>query len=673
MKKYRFKNIVLIVFASFLLALNTGCNSFLEDVEVLTKVTGDQLLASESGILTLLAELYNSMPMEDFNYHPGDGTATTGGFYFRATTTSLYCGFTDTYTDDAILSDGGEAGGGTSGHPTNNNYFEWAYTRIRNLNLFLESVERARNNNVLSEAKATLLQSEAYFVRAYLYFGLVKRYGGVPILDKALDNDYVAGSDNEAMFIPRSTEKDTWDFVLRDLDNAIANLPETNTEGKYRANKMVAYALKSRVALYAASIAKFWNNAPLIGEAATAGYIGVSSSEANRYYLECINASKAIIDNGKYSLYMPNPANPTVAAENYQLLFLTEHSEIIFSRAYLDGSLVSNQGHSYDSWYSPEQNHPGYMRHGRYSVTLDIVDAYEDYTDDGTGASKKIVTREDGNEDFYYQNPNNLELTVPYKKYDDLFDPFVGKDARLHASVIVPGAMFRDTKIIMQGGLIRKNGEVVAYSAGNEVGLDGKTYYTYGDVSPSGYSGFDNLGGSWENANYSCTGFSIRKYLAENKTVLISGATTISTQSWIDFRLAEVYLNYAEAVAESGQGDAVLAANCLNQIRRRAAHTDVIPLTVQNVMKERRIELAFEQKKFDDMFRRREYHVFWNMGRRHSLVPLIDLREATPQYIFVRVNQFHDEQVGGRFFNPNNYYKSIPNIASNRLTQNPGY
>jgi len=670
MKNNKTINKALVVITTFLLMLSSGCTQFLE-LEPLDKISGDQLLASEKGMLTLLAELYNAMPMEDFNYHP-NATSTTdargnGGFHIRGIGQGAYFASTDMYTDDAICSDGTNA----VGQPPNN-YFDYAYLRIRDLNLFLEGIEKARSNQVLSEATFNRLQGEAYFIRAYLYFGLVKRYGGVPILEKALDDEYT-GADSPGLYVPRSTEKDAWDFILNDCDKAIANLPATLTEGKYRAGKWTAYALKSRVALHAASIAKFWNNAPLIGEAVTSGYVGIPSSEANRYYTECINASKAIIDNGGFSLYMPNPANRDAAAVNYQNLFLTANNEIIFSKAYMSGATVSYQGHSYDAFYSPSQNHPGYLRHGRFSVTLDMVDAYEDYTDDGTGASKKIVTREDGNEDFYYANPNNVQLTVPFKKYNDLYEPFANKDVRLLASVIVPGATYKGVKIIMQGGFIRKNGTVAAYVSGSEEGLDGRTYYTYGAATPAGYSGFDNLGGGMENSNYSCTGFSIRKYLSEDKNLVVSGSTAISTTEWIDFRLAEIYLNYAEAVVESGQGDAASAKNYMNQLRKRAGHTDEIPLTVQNVMKERRVELTFEGRRFDDMLRRREYHAFFSSGRRHSLVPLIDLREQTPKYIFVRVNQFHDEQSGGRTFNPINYYKAIPSTETNRLVQNPGH
>lgn len=670
MKKNRL-NQTLIVFTSLLWALSSACTQFLE-VEPLTKVSGDQLLTSEKGILTLLAELYNAMPMEDFNYHPGVGTSSDaggyGGFYIRSIGQGAHFATTDMYTSDAIRSDGSDP----IGQP-DNNYFEYTYTRLRDLNLFLQGIEKARDEQVLTEATFTRLQGEAYFIRAYLYFGLVKSYGGVPILEKPLDNDYAPGTESAALYVPRSTEKDTWDFILGDLDKAIAGLPQTLDEGKYRAGKGAAYALKSRVALYAASVAKYWDQAPLIGEAATAGYVGMPASEANRYYAECLGACKAILEDPQYALYKPDPASREEAAANYQNLFLTANDEIIFGKAYLDGSLVSNQGHSYDAFYSPAQNHPGYLRHGRFSVTLDIVDVYEDYTDDGNGASAKIKTRDDGNEDFYYANPNNVLLTTPFKKYADLYEPFAGKDVRLLSSVIVPGALYKDVKIIMQSGLIRKNGEVVAYAVGSEEGLDGNTYYTYGAASSAGYSGFDNLGGGMENSNFSCTGFSVRKYLAEDKNVVVAGSTAVSTTAWIDFRLAEIYLNYAEAAVESGQGDAALAKSCINQLRKRAGHTDEIPLSIQNVMKERRVELAFEGRRYDDMLRRREYHTFFNAGRRHALAPLLDLREESPKYIFVRVNQFHDEQAGGRQFNPINYYKAIPGTATNRLVQNPGH
>ena len=144
-----------------------------------------------------------------------------------------------------------------------------------------------------------------------------------------------------------------------------------------------------------------------------------------------------------------------------------------------------------------------------------------------------------------------------------------------------------------------------------------------------------------------------------------------STTDFIEFRYAEILLNYAEAVVESGSGDITVAAKALNDIRKRAAHTVEIPLTIANVQRERRVELAFENKRFWDLMRRREFHTEFNNRFMHSLLPLQDLR-ALPdiKYIFVRVNVPNSNP---RTFEPKSYYRYIPGIGSNGLVQNPQY
>lgn len=141
-------------------------------------------------------------------------------------------------------------------------------------------------------------------------------------------------------------------------------------------------------------------------------------------------------------------------------------------------------------------------------------------------------------------------------------------------------------------------------------------------------------------------------------------------------RLAEIYLNYAEAVVEnsSGYGDQTLAKQYINALRHRAGHIDNIPLTLENVLKERRVELAFEGKRFWDMMRRREFHTEFSGNRiRKVLIPMLDLREPTPKYVFVRANYFTDESKGGYTFQSTSYYRGIPGINTNGLVQNPGY
>lgn len=661
------KNILSIFSLCALMGLS-GCNAFLE-LEPLDKVSPDQLLETEGGVKALLANIYTMIPMEDFNYRPNAGFNQRGYDGVNETTNLAFL------TDEATRSDGG-VGIGYEGF----NY--WPYGDIRQVNIFMQNVEKAKEAGTISVADADRMTGEAHFARAYMYYGLVKRYGGVPLIDKVQDDDYADGGPG-AVAVPRSTELDTWKFVLNECTLAAATLPDaTSGSDLYRVTKWAAYALKSRVALHAASVAKYWNLAPLAGEAVTQKLVGgMTSADADAFYKECIEASKSLIENSGKSLYKPAPATVKEAASNFQALFLNDQNEeVIFSKAYLNGTTNTNQGHSYAQFNILPQVNPGALKYGRFNPMLEIVDLFEDYTDDGTGKSAKIVTRTDGNEDAYIANFHNMNnasvvntlMSVPFVKYNDLYEPFANKDARLLASVVVPGSSYAGTEIIIQGGFIKDNNSYVAYS-NESTQKNGTTYYALGAEGETMFSGFNNVN-SGEDANWTATGFGVRKYMPEGESM--SPDRLSSTTSYIDMRLAEVYLNYAEAVVENGSGfgDKELAENYLNALRRRAGHTDRISLTLENVLKERRVEMAFEGKRFWDMNRRREFHTEFSNNRiRKALVPMLDLRGAEPKYVFARVNYFGDETRGGRTFQNINYYRGIPNIATNGLVQNPGH
>ena len=661
------KNILSIFSLCALMGLS-GCNAFLE-LEPLDKVSPEQLLETEGGVKALLANIYTMIPMEDFNYRPNAGFNQRGYDGVNETTNLAFL------TDEATRSDGG-VGIGYEGF----NY--WSYGDIRQVNIFMQNVEKAKEAGTISVADADRMTGEAHFARAYMYYGLVKRYGGVPLIDKVQDDDYANGGPG-AVAVPRSTELDTWKFVLNECTLAAATLPDaTSGSDLYRVTKWAAYALKSRVALHAASVAKYWNLAPLAGEAVTQKLVGgMTSADADAFYKECIEASKFLIENSGKSLYKPTPATVKEAASNFQALFLNDQNEeVIFSKAYLNGTTNTNQGHSYAQFNILPQVNPGALKYGRFNPMLEIVDLFEDYTDDGTGKSAKIVTRTDGNEDAYIANFHNMNnasvvntlMSVPFVKYNDLYEPFANKDARLLASVVVPGSSYAGTEIIIQGGFIKDNNSYVAYS-NESTQKNGTTYYALGAEGETMFSGFNNVN-SGEDANWTATGFGVRKYMPEGESM--SPDRLSSTTSYIDMRLAEVYLNYAEAVVENGSGfgDKELAENYLNALRRRAGHTDRISLTLENVLKERRVEMAFEGKRFWDMNRRREFHTEFSNNRiRKALVPMLDLRGAEPKYVFARVNYFGDETRGGRTFQNINYYRGIPNIATNGLVQNPGH
>ncbi|MCD7972219.1 MAG: RagB/SusD family nutrient uptake outer membrane protein [Candidatus Azobacteroides sp.] len=648
MKNYKNNRNISVFFLTILLAF-TGCTDVL-DLDPKDKIDGDRLFKDPEGVKQYMANLYYQLPIEDFNYCP-----YSNEFGFNVTNKANYNTngiIMDTYTLDGVHSDWHI--GVTA------NDFQWwteGYELNRDVNLLIDEIPHLN----VSDEERKLLIGESSFIRAYLYFGLAKRYGGVPLIKET--QEYIPGKVDD-LKVPRSTEKETWDFILEECDKAIANLPEdASAWGNYdrRATKWAALALKSRAALHAASLAKYWKNATLSGTAVSQGLVGIDESEADRYYSECIKASHEIMASGKFSLYRPEPADPKEAAENYQALFETPYvasEETIF----LKGFVRPGQGtaHNYDIWYNPNQTTFSWPHPGRFNPTLDLVDMYEDYTKPGESAP--IITLENGQIDN-----GGYHRLRSYRKFDSPEEIFRNKDARFFASINYPGGVWKGETLIIQGGLVKPTGEAIV-DVDDSYEHNGLTYYTYGADNALKYSGFSNYGFG----NMTRTGFLMRKFLSEKVNVTPTWNQSIT--DYIDMRYAEVLLNYAEAVVESGytaDNAQVKAAKAINDIRRRAGHTTEIPLTLENVLRERRVELAFENKHFWDLIRRREFHEAFDGGKqRLGLMPLLDLRGDKPQYIMVRTRIRYAYAVN---FLPYQYYRSIPGIGSSGLIQNPQY
>lgn len=628
-----------------------GCEDVL-DIQPTDIISAEQLFSDPGGVKVYMANLYFQMPVEDFTYFPNNNNEGNKTVFRYNAGGPNNGGFSQVmHTDNAMHSEFG------TGINPNDQWWEQSYKLIRDVNTLLDIVPEL---DIFEEEKQ-LLKAEASFIRAYTYYALAKRYGGVPII--LTKQEYT--SDVESLKVPRSTEKETWDLVLAECDTAARYLPEQWPAGdERRASKWAALALKSRVALHAASVAKYWDMAPLTGEAVDLGLVGMDASEAVNYYQECIDASEEIINSGQFELYGAGETDPAVAAENYRKLFENPNitnSEAIFLKGYtLPGD--EHTANNYEIWYNPNQNRQSWPHPGRMNPTLDLVELYESYgATPGDTALFPTVT--DGDENYF-----GFDASKTYIQYDTPYQIFEGRDARLWGTVILPGTAWKNTEIVIQAGFIQPDGTPKLYQK-TSIEVDGVTYHTYGAADVSNYSGFDPAGG-----NHTRTGFLFKKFLVEDVDVI--PAWNNGTLDWIDMRYAEVLLNYAEAVVEGGFSDKYSAAEtALNEVRSRAAHTTTIPLTLENVLRERRIELSFENKRYYDLVRRREFHIEFDNRLRHSLLPVLDLRGAEPKYIFIR------DQVGGqtgKSATPQTwqlkwYYRSIPGTGTSGLEQNPQY
>lgn len=147
----------------------------------------------------------------------------------------------------------------------------WAYDAVRRANEFLAKIDNA----AIGENIKIRLKGEARFLRAFLYFDMIKRYGGVPLITEpqSLDDD---------LEVARNTVDEGFKFVMDELDQAIKELPLNAPRGK--AGKGAAMALKGRALLFYAS--------PLYN----------SGNDASRWEAAA-QASREVINLGKYALY----------------------------------------------------------------------------------------------------------------------------------------------------------------------------------------------------------------------------------------------------------------------------------------------------------------------------------------------------------------------------------
>lgn len=138
--------------------------------------------------------------------------------------------------------------------PSNGAFQFWPYSTIRGIDILLTSIDGGSLPSALKDA----IKGQAYFLRAFNYFEMVKRYGGVPII-KAPETI------GDSLNVSRNSTKECFDFMLQDIDSAIALLPNRYTSGDFgKIDKAASMAYKGRILLYEASpqfnLSNPWDN-----------------------------------------------------------------------------------------------------------------------------------------------------------------------------------------------------------------------------------------------------------------------------------------------------------------------------------------------------------------------------------------------------------------------------
>jgi hypothetical protein len=640
------RKIYLLILA--LVTVVTSCKKNL-DVPPPNILQDADVFSNTAGLESYMARIYSELPIEDFKWLPNAG--------FKA----FWRSSPFTITGEAISRDAAN---------TTETFGYWAdgYALIRECNYFIETLPSYASN--FNAAQVNSYIGEAKFIRGMTYFALVKRYGGVPLVDKVLTkpgetiDDIVTEIDK--FKVPRSSEQAIYDFVAADLDDAYAKLPDISGTKKGRATKWAAMAFKSRVMLYAASIAKY-NTVNL--SAGGVQLCGIPAAKAVDYFKASYDAAALVI--GKYTLYKQSwsPTDKTAQATNYAAIFIDPASnENIFVRQYH----YPEASHWYDVEMIPRQLWNG-VESQETCPTLDFIEMFEGLPKNANGTFQ------------------TLDGAGHYIMYNNAGDPFVNAEPRLRGMVLFPGDLFKNQIIDIRraiytgavaGGInkLTPAGSKNAYPTTNLVqSIDASTGdYTLPDGSklkPGGLSGYYTT----VSASGSISGLTIRKWLDPNKPTA-DLATNRSDQAWIEMRYAEVLLNQAEAgyelntLGQTGAPYMATALTNINLIRERAGATQTTLAglnSIDIIRKERRKELAYENKTWWDLKR-------WRIAdkEQNATVWRVLWGFYTSQSKQIFYDDRFDERNTTYTFNPIWYYEAIPAAIigrSTNLVQNPGY
>lgn len=622
---------IVISITGILFFIFTSCESL--DVPPLNIIKDQDLMTNEIGLKTYMANVYKNMPIEDFYYRNGNDKG------FRR----------DWQQFENLGGICGEMLGPFWGNADEGGFGYWGYDWIRNINHFIQAMPEVAQGSV-PESTINHYLGEAYFCRAFIYFALVKRYGGVPLV-KTVQN-YPEQS-LEELQVPRDKEVDCWKFIGEDLDRAVELMGE-NSE-RSRANKYTAMAMKSRAMLYAGTIAKYGSVNFVEGEARDRGFVGIPASEAQYFFRQAYEAAKGV--EGHYSLYKKKFSdNYEDKIANYVETFLdTDSPENLLTREY---SLSSNTAHSWDATLTC-----------RYMTADGLSRAYPNY---------ELMRLFDG---------GNIRVTddngypIRFEKRGEIRD---GVEPRLRAIVYFPDDELRGLTFDIQRGIYdtfdRAAAEEVATHVNDRRGLElaSGSHITYSKDPDMRVIGLCGVNTSPDGDN-TRSGFYMRKFIDYNKPKDDCGLYR-STTHWIALRYAEVLLNRAEAAFELGQKND--AMDCINQLRERAGAKPVDAATFSNdfdfnetnfnddsngleiIRNERRKELAFEN------------HYWWDIRRWRIADKILDntiFNALYPYYIYDEKKYiFLDEEqayTGNRFtFNKRFYYEGLP---GGELNKNP--
>ncbi|MBD2723114.1 RagB/SusD family nutrient uptake outer membrane protein [Hymenobacter armeniacus] len=635
--------------ATSCLFVSPACKDILEQPDDAV-ITADQVFSTPDNAMQSLYNVYATCQINGFI--TGDGSN----------------GRSDAGTNDGLLlaaSDEGDQVGtggvansfndGTWGPSNQNEYSIQRVTQgMRNACVFLENVDKVPfistgQYNWTPQLKAQTI-AEAKVLRALMHFDMMSRFGGIPIISEVpkvvIKN---VGGINKAEVTPsanRQSLKRTIAFIVRSCDEAIADLPNSYPSSDLgRLTKGAAMALKARTLLYAAS--PLYNTATPYLSFGADSLICMQSFDPQRWQ-DAVVANKAVLD--------------WAASNGYALLD--------------DATLGKSESYNYATGavFDPKNKEILFFdhTHGQQAGGANIVrwacPIYFSWGNSVMALPMNFIQKT-------YRDRNGNDITLPTTGSFPAFKNLMRRmEPRFHATAWWPGSQYTNT------GLMNTVG-------GNDTSKFlikvGSASGTFQQVPTTGQL----LGNGVPN------GIHQKKFIN-----LVNALNGRFDGYWPIFRLAEFYLNHAEALNEVNPADPAIFTS-LNAIRTRAGLPLLAPGNATYasiagskdrirayIQRERAVELYGEEHRFFDV---RRWKIAANDGVMKGDFFRIFLHEnGTGSYVYPtpamtpaqrlandQKLSYRIEKFETRVWDDKMYFYPFPQAEVNKgfLVQNPGW
>ena len=551
------------------------------------------------------------------------------------------------------------------------------YRGIRKANYFLENVNKCQE---VSEQQRSEWRGEAMFVKASTYFELMLAWGPVPIMpEHPVDFDIPISE----MMVERNTWDECSDYVTSLLETAIQLLPYQVRDDSEtgRATKYSAMAVLSRLSLYTASPLYNGENKEFSNFHNKAGTPYLNPNFDMEKWAVAAAKSKRLVDMKPNDLYTVGkldntPTFPVPAEEqanfpngvggidpyhsyadmfNGENVLASTNTEVLFSRQIVDRNM--------DKWAAPHV----VSGWGSFFVPQRLVDAYRMIDGRTIADASDDYPYEYGytdNEIVFSGLKSSNGVTIPsgthkwYVNREMRFYATIGFNNSYYASVSTPPDKINP--------------------------VDGKVANFYYDGQSGKYNAQTvYVGGS----DYPMTGYLCRKFYHYESSWLTGGR--LKHRWHPTYRMAEVYLNYVEAMNELDKsytidGETVSRdmnemKRCFNLIRYRAGLPGITDADVANVermrdliLQERQVEMAWENRRYHDLRRTKKAVIYENSP---VLGCNIDARKSEPD-MFHTVVRVREKEFLYRVFTNRQTFFPIPKHEIDKnynLDQFPGY